>query len=315
MERVTSRMIIVALLVAVLASSFATQAVRCQVDSVMRGYVIDQTGVSGLYGLAAMAPNGRSFGVSTQISKLGEGGGYALVATDSVGGVFVTWSDVYSYEVYFICSHDYGRSWGQIIRFGGGGNPLIACTDPSVTVDRRNGYVYAEWIDNRTGGNDLYVCRSVDRGVSFGPSVIVNDADGSVVWSGASYSTAIAVGKDGTVYAAWKDGRTNPIYTDIYFARSTDHGQTFSTNIRVNPYEASTMYSGASLPWITVDEAGVVYVAYSMTNSTMSSVLLSRSLDGGLSFKAPAKVNDDSSSSYRGKKEVAVSNDGKVYMV
>jgi hypothetical protein len=64
-----------------------------------------------------------------------------------------------------------------------------------------------------------------------------------------------------------------------------------------------------------VDEAGVAYVVYTKTNSTAQSVFMTKSSDGGLSFKASAKVNDDSFNCYRGKKELAVSKDGRISVV
>jgi outer membrane protein assembly factor BamB len=273
-----------------------------------------QTDASGLYGFPDLAPNGRSFGVSTKIGDAFEGG-YPMVATDAAGGVYVTWYNLDTLELFFTYSHDCGRSWGPMTRIFGGGNPLVGCSDPDVAVDRRNGIVYVEWIDNRTGHMNLHLCRSVDRGVSFGSAVRVNNVEGSDIVrvdNGVSYSTHVAVADDGTVYVAWEDNRTNPSCSDVYLARSSDGGQTFNTNTRVNPYEADTNHT---VPWITVDEAGVVYVAYTKTNATTQSIFLAKSLDGGLSFKAPAKINDDSGSYYRGKKEVAVSEDGKIRVV
>jgi hypothetical protein len=237
------------------------------------------------------------------------------VATDSVGGVYVTWYDLLTLEVYFTYSHDYGQSWGPAARICGGGNPPIGCSDADVAVDQQNGHVYVMWIDNGTGHTDVYLSRSVDRGVSFGPAVMVNNVEGSDIVSvdnGVSYSAHVAVANDGAVYVAWEDNRTNPSYSDIYLARSTDLGQTFNTNIRVNPYEAAADYRS---PWMTFDEAGVLYVAYTKVNSTSQNIFMTKSLDGGLSFNAPAKVNDDSLNCYRGKKEVAVSQDGEINIV
>jgi hypothetical protein len=51
LKRINSRMAIIALSVAVLAFSFATQVVQCRAYSETRSYTVDQTKVSGLYGL------------------------------------------------------------------------------------------------------------------------------------------------------------------------------------------------------------------------------------------------------------------------
>jgi hypothetical protein len=270
--------------------------------------------VSALLGSPSVASNGLSFGVDTRIGDNYEGA-YPMVATDTVGGVYITWYNLDTLELFFTYSHDYGKSWASVTKLCGGGNPLVGCSDPDVTVDLQNDYVYVGWIDNRTEHTNVYVCRSVDRGVSFGPAVVVNSVDGSDIVSvdnGASYSTHVAVANNKTVYVAWQDNRTNPSCSDVYLARSTDNGQTFDADIRVNPYEADTNHT---IPWITTDEAGVMYVAYTKTNLTAQSIFMTKSSDGGLSFKTPAKINDDSFNCYRGKKELAVSKDGKVYVV
>ncbi|MGD0977623.1 MAG: PQQ-binding-like beta-propeller repeat protein [Candidatus Bathyarchaeia archaeon] len=277
-----------------------------------RGVVQMET--SGLYGFPDLAPTGRSFGVSTKIGGTYEGG-YPMVATDGAGGVYVTWYNLDTLELFFTYSHDYGRSWGPVTKICGGGNPLVGCSDPDVAVDSQNGYVYVEWIDNRTGHTNVQLCRSVDRGVSFGSAATINNVGGSDIVrvdNGVSYTTHVAVANDGTVYVAWEDNRTSPSCSDVYLAKSTDDGETFNTNTRVNPYEANTNHT---VPWITVDQAGVVYVAYTKTNTTIQSIYLTKSLDGGLSFRAAVEINDDSGYYYRGKKEVAVSKDGKVHVV
>lgn len=263
-----------------------------------------------LEGLPEMASNGRSFGITTRISDVYTGA-YAMVATDTKGGVYATWYSFPTLELCFTYSHDGGKTWSNVTKLCGG---VIGCSDPDVAVDPKNGYVYVDWLDNRTGHTDVYICGSVDRGVSFSSAIMVNNVEGSDIVSvdnGVSYSTHVAVADDGTVYVAWVDNRTNPSYSDIYLAKSTDHGQTFNTNTRVNPYEPNTLHVS---PWITVDDAGIVYVAYT-SYIFPESIYLTKSLDGGLTFKAPVKVNDDNTNSYRGKKEVVVSRSGEIYIV
>lgn len=310
-------MLLSVLLTGMLCSVFVEASQSAWKDNnvpLVRSHSVSQMVGSALFGSPSVASNGLSFGVDTKISA-DRGGAYPMVATDTVGGVYVTWYNLDTLELFFTYSHNYGKSWASVTKLCGGGNPLVGYSDPDVAVDGRNGYVYVAWIDNRTGHTNVYVCGSADRGVHFGSAVMVNDVDGSdiaSVDSGVSYSTHVTVANNGTVYVAWQDNRTNPSCSDVYLARSTDNGHAFEGNTRVNPYETGANHTG---PWVTVDEAGVVYVVYTKTNLTAQSIFMTKSSDGGLSFKAPAKVNDDSLNCYRGKKEFAVSKDGKIYIV
>ena len=270
---------------------------------------------SAIYGLPEMSSDVRSFGTSMAIGSTADGSaGYARVAVDSNECVYTTWCDIWTLGLYFAYSHDNGKNWHQTQLFGGG-NPVIGCSDSYVFVNQQNGYVYVVWMDNRTGNTNVYLCRSVDSGITFSPSVMVNNVDGSEfedINRGVSYSIHATVTSDGTVYVAWEDNRTDALHPDIFLAKSTDGGQTFSTNIRVNPYQALADHKS---PWVTVDKSGIVYVAYTEVNSTTQNVFLTKSLDGGLSFKAPVRVNDDYGNWYRGKKEIGISQDGKIYIV
>jgi hypothetical protein len=71
--------------------------------------------VSALFGSPSVASNGLSFGVDTKISA-DRGGGYPMVATDTVGGVYVTWYNLDTLELFFTYSHDYGKSWASVAR-------------------------------------------------------------------------------------------------------------------------------------------------------------------------------------------------------
>lgn len=303
MKKFVSSVMLVLFVVSILSVSFKIQTVNAL----------------GLYGTPETASNGRSFGVETKIGLGGinESGGYAMVATDNAEGVFVAWC---SYEganylpvVYFACSHDDGKSWNTPMKLCGGGE--IGAYEADIAVNQRNDYVYFVYISNITARNNVYLRRSIDGGISFSPPVMVNDVNGSEYDSvdiGLSYSIHVAVANDGTIYVVWKDNRTDASHSDIFLSKSTDGGQTFGTNIRVNPYQSGA-YHG--YPWITIDESGVVYIAYTEISSTTQNVFLTKSLDGGSTFKAPVKVNDDFINSYRGKKEIAISQDGKICMV
>ena len=78
--------------------------------------------------------------------------------------------------------------------------------------------------------------------------VVRGSTDGGRVWfstvSPADYSggpqwlPAVAVGADGTVHAAWYDGRSGD--TNLLYARSRDGGESWSPNARLNQIPTKT---------------------------------------------------------------------------
>src|SRR5207253_3072681 len=93
-------------------------------------------------------------------------------------------------------------------------------------VDSRPGYVYEEWM----GCQGIAFARSTDRGRTFGEPVSLPGSVGSNV---NSWDPALAVGPDGTVYAAFMVAKNADWFPMV--ARSDDHGATFSNVSAVPP--------------------------------------------------------------------------------
>jgi hypothetical protein len=98
---------------------------------------------------------------------------------------------------------------------------------------------------------------------------------------------------DGNVYFAWArfTGNTpNGANSSVYFVRSTDHGKTFSS-----PMKISQTAHDIQFPDIAVTGDGHVYVTYRQfadvrSNSTADAIDFNASTDCGASFSAPQVV-------------------------
>jgi hypothetical protein len=122
---------------------------------------------------------------------------------------------------------------------------------------------------------------------------------GSAAFNGVFHDkTAIEVDRtggscDGYVYFAWArftgDG-SNGYNSSIYFVRSTDHGQTFSS-----PMKLSQTVHDIQFPDISVTGNGHVYVTYRQfadvrSNSVVDAIAYNASTDCGATFSAPKVV-------------------------
>ena len=94
------------------------------------------------------------------------------------------------------------------------------------------------------------------------------------------YDPVLATTASGAVYATWMNSNT------IAFSKSTDHGATWSTPLKVSGK------SWADKPWIGVSANGIdVYIAY----ESRSVLQLTSSHNGGSTFSTPISVNTDTS--------------------
>jgi len=142
----------------------------------------------------------------------------------------------------------------------------------------------------------IFVSRSVNRGLSLTPPVMVS-VPGEV-----NQGSEPAVGPGGEVYVAWL--RIGPGVPGIMVARSTDGGATFAPPVfaaAVTPigFATSTLNGGFranSFPRIDVNPAnGHVYIVYASNppGADGSDAFLIRSTDGGATWSAPLRINDD----------------------
>ncbi|MCI0595867.1 MAG: hypothetical protein L0Z48_04915 [candidate division Zixibacteria bacterium] len=144
---------------------------------------------------------------------------------------------------------------------------------------------------------------------TFGPDVEITEAppnDGTSIlfYSSGQHYTAF---RGDTVYVVWWESRasTPPTGNHVFFAKSTDKGQTFGPNIRVNSTAA------AFNPSMRVDTAGIIYVAY----ERQGNIFFTKSTDGGNSFAPAIQVVDATGLPYfQELPSIAVNSRGQVFI-
>ncbi|MGZ4430956.1 MAG: sialidase family protein, partial [Gaiellales bacterium] len=156
--------------------------------------------------------------------------------------------------------------------------------EPAVAADPHGGRVYL--MTTRYGGprachtcpaHQIMVLVSRDNGRSFGPARYLCACPGV----GGQNDPQVEVDVHGTVYAVWM----NDYDPGVVFARSTDHGATWTRPLAVRA--AGMRFTDK--PILAVSPSGRdVYIAF---NSSDSYVLASH--DGGTTFSQPVRTNRD----------------------
>ncbi len=173
-----------------------------------------------------------------------------------------------------------------------------AAGDPSQAFDRDGRLFYAFICFNRAkpvnGG--VFVSRYTNDGAAYDRTVLVKRGTPSGQFSAGLFQDKINLTVDqtsgrfsGNAYVAWSQYDGFAPNNAVLFSRSTDHGLTFSSPVRVTPVALGT----ASFADLAVGPDGTVYLAfltYPSSSNPSSDVWLSKSTDGGASFGPAAHV-------------------------
>lgn len=238
--------------------------------------------------------------------------GDPAVAFDRAGNAFYCYIGLFQHSGIFVNrSTDGGRTWRPAGTAVIEHNGEIPFEDKSYPVcDWTNGptrdNLYIAWTRFTEYGSPdpadstwILFSRSTDHAASFSPPVRVSDRGGDAIDEDDTVEGAVpAVGPDGTIYVAWSGPR------GIEFDRSTDAGVTFGRDrvIADQPGGWDFQIPGISrangLPITKVDSSfgphrGRVYVNWGDQRNGDTDIFLVYSDDGGETFTAPARVNDD----------------------
>lgn len=229
-----------------------------------------------------------------------------------------------------LCSRttDSGISWSTPVRVSDrAGN----CIDSDNTVEGAvpavgpDGEVYIAW----SGPLGLMFDKSTDGGLTFGQDVFIGahpggwdfDIPGIYRCNGLPITACDVSGSPyrGTIYVNWSDQRNGLNNTDVFIAKSTDGGATWSSARRVND-DISTAHQ--FFTWMTIDQTnGYLYCVFydrreTATNAT--DVYLARSTDGGetfTNFKVSQSSFTPTSSIFFGDYTCIAADSGKVYPI
>jgi len=186
----------------------------------------------------------------------------------------------YTNRIYIINSTDGGSIWDSP-RVVADGSSASVGTEPKVAVNS-TGCEFVAWSDQ----DNVFVSRSSGGG-AFGAPVQVND-------QGLGHSSGnvdIDIAPTGKIHVVWDDNRNGN--SDIYYANSLD-GSTFSADKKVNG-DAGTQFQG--VPSISVSRSGTVLIAWQDERSVACfDIYAATSIDGGSTFTANARIDDDTDS-------------------
>src|SRR5882672_6558847 len=228
---------------------------------------------------------GATFSAPKMLSTNTAGSIDPQIAVDKNGNINVLWEDDLAghSDISFSRSADNGATFSSPMNLSNPfGNSLANSNSPRLAPDLL-GNINVVWANDSPGNFEIFISRSTDGGVNFsGPKNISRS-------STFSSNPFIAVDAGGNINVVWADINPADLNTDIFFARSSDGGATFSTAQNVS---RSSGFS--SNPWLTVDAGANINVSWEDNTPGNRDIFFARSTDSGATFPTPVNLSADS---------------------
>ena len=220
------------------------------------------------------------------------------VAVDDDGSVYVLWTarvesnGKKGTDLYFSASSDMGQSFANPVKVNDEKVPAAHGMHSLHVAD--NGRIYVSWLDERNvvapkpstkadghhmeSNRELFIADSTDGGRTFSRNrKIAGDAC-------PCCKTALAVARDGTVYASWRHVLPGN-YRHIAVSTSSDDGATFSKPVIVSDDKWVLHGCPVSGPSLSVASNGTLKVLwYAAGESNAPGLYVAESKDKGQSF-------------------------------
>jgi hypothetical protein len=214
------------------------------------------------------------------------------VGLDKNGNVYAVWTRAAfvarTQDIFYAVSTDGGKKFSDPLNISRGDQSSSLFADPAILVDAAGviNIVYIQF-SLSTFFQEVVLTRSTDGGKSFS-----RPTNASNILRIDAYAVAPAVALDpaGNLAVIWTGIDEDKGEVDIYFARSTDQGRTFSTAINVSRTNSvgGLIVSGGSF---SIDREGTIGVVWNDATQDNYEIFFSRSLDGGRTFSLPVNVS------------------------
>jgi hypothetical protein len=200
------------------------------------------------------------------------------IAVDSAEMLNIVWGDTdtpLGRRVIFTRSTDLGFTFTEPVDISRSPGKAF---EPEIAVDPNDG-VNVVWEDDRDGAKAIMFTRSSDGGATFSTPLKISQG------TSAAAESHIAIDKSGRVYVSWIQEIDGTL--QVFFARSTDNGITFSTPIQLTNDNNAEMHK----VFVTTFK-NVVYVAFNNDYDRDRQAYVMRSTDAGISFGQPVQFSN-----------------------
>ena len=226
--------------------------------------------------------NGQTFSSPQNISQNTGDSGLSQISSQG-NNVYVVWQNLDNGDVFFAFSTDNGQTFSSPANIS---NNTGESRNPQISSQGNN--VYVVWEDFTPGISDIFFAFSTDNGQTFSSPQNISENDGE------SFFPRIS-SQENNVYVTWADEsfRSTPGNSDIFFVRSADNGQTFSS-----PQNISENDGISTDPQISSQGNNVYVVWEDNAFPLRPDIFFAFSTDNGQTFSSPENVSQNPRSSF-----------------
>ena len=227
------------------------------------------------------------------------------VVDSATNTIHVTWTQFDEYgtsnpnkfsNIHYSKSTDAGETWSEAVQINEvSGNCVDSdeTTEGAVPTMGPDGEIYVAW----SGPEGIVFDKSIDGGNTWlDEDIFINSQPGGWDYniSGIYRANGLPITccdisnspNRGTIYVNWTDQRNGEDDSDVWLAKSTDGGNTWSDAIRVNDDHIGNQQF---FSWMTIDQktGELLFVFYDRRHydDTQTDVYMARSSDGGETFE------------------------------
>ncbi len=213
----------------------------------------------------------------------------------AANGSFVAMTFGAGNRIYFSASHDSGKTFfnpvavaeTMVLPLSRHRGPRIAFSHDGIVISAVVGRTpsHDEHARGLPSDGDLVVWRTTDDGKNWSKGVVINDVPGAPTEGLHS----LAADSHGNLFAAWLDKRTGH-GTQLYGARSTDGGVSWSKNVMIYTAPEGTICECCH-PSLAMDDHGEISVMWRNVVAGSRDFYVSSSKDG-IHFGDPQKLGN-----------------------
>ena len=147
---------------------------------------------------------------------------------------------------------------------------------PAIAVDSNN-TIHIVWDDNTPGNDEIYYKKSMDQGETWSAAKRLTWTPGKSSWPD------ISIDSNDNIHVVWDDG--TPGYSEIYYKKSTDGGETWTADRRL-----TWTPDWSDNPDLAIDSTDALHVFWEDYTPGFSEIYYRRTADAGATWSTTKRI-------------------------
>jgi hypothetical protein len=230
--------------------------------------------------------SGTNWSSQINVSETDDYSSNPAIAVDTSNNINVVWEewvpDTTQFDIYFRRSTDSGSSWGAKINIS---NTVWTSSKPTMVIHQA-GTIFIAWLERTyiagVDKQEIHSSYSTDNGLTWAASTKISETY-------CDSPIRLAISNMGILAVVWRSGECSD-KGDIYVSVSGNQGIQWGTPVNIS----NTATVDSTTPDIAFDNTGAILVTWRDEAAGNTEILLTKSLDYGLTWTSPVNISNTS---------------------